>query len=181
MGYARERYEGHTLEERSDRRVLFDPVDRGVEKLRAARNEEGQTVTLDLRRVRDRMVVHEVVRVVVAVIVFDDTDNGHLLVYLFHVLGVDALVQLDEIVEGVVLAQLHLVAHIHHLGGEHFAKAPVFRVVRAHAADLVGDYVGDLLRQLGVVLLHVLFVLVFASDGIALLRHKFTPQMIIFL
>ena len=124
------------------------------------------------------MIILEIMSVVVAVIIFDYADYGHLLVNLFKMFGVNAFMKLDEIIKGIVLAKLHLVAEVNHLGGKNLAQAPVFGIVGGNSAYFMNYHIGDFFTELYVVFLNVFFVLIFAFYGFALLKHISTSRKV---
>ena len=178
MRYACQGDVGHTLKKACYRGVFLNAVKGGVEKLRRARHKERQPVSFDFGRVFYGVVIFEIMGVIVAVIIFDNADNGHLLIYLFNVFRVNAFVKLDEVVKRVVFAQFHLVAKVNHFGRENLAQAPVFGVVGCNSAYFVNHDIGDFFAEFHIIFLNVFFVLIFAYYRFALFKHKFTSRIV---
>ena len=109
--------------------------------------------------------------VIVAVVVLDDADDGHLLEQFLQADRFEVLVHRHELFEGVELAQLHAVADLHHFGRQDFLQAPVFGVVRGNSADLVLRDVRDLFRELRVFPVEIFFVLESGYDPFVLFGH----------
>ena len=77
----------------------------------------------------------------------------------------------DKLLKGVVPAQLHFVGDIAHFRRKDLPEAPVFRVVRCDAQNLVGGHVGDLPPQLQIPLVGRVLALVSADYFFVLLWH----------
>ncbi len=122
--------------------------------------------------------------VVIAVIVFDYTDIGHLLIKLLEPCRLIALMHFEKLLESVILAQLHLAAQLAHFGRENLLKSPILGRVRAEAGYLMYDHVRDFLAELDVALVNVLLALILAYDFFVftLLRHcNFSLRLRLFL
>lgn len=150
MRLARQRHVGHALKELGELRMLLQPgvparklrILLHVEQLRAARYEHRQ----DIPPLRGRRSAPVVV-IVVAVVIFQKTDVAHLVEQLLEMrlLLLRDLVHLPELFDGVGRAELHGQGDVGHLVGHDAGQPPVFRVFRAHLAELVVDDVRDLL------------------------------------
>lgn len=153
MRLARQRHVGHALKELGKLRMLLQPgvparklrILLHVEQLRAARYEHRQ----DIPPLRGRRSAPVVV-IVVAVVVFQKADVAHLVEQLLEMrlLLLRDLVHLPELFDGVGRAELHGQGDVGHLVGHDAGQPPVFRVLRAHLAELVVDDVRDLFAKL---------------------------------
>ena len=165
VGDGGQRLEGHALKHVGHGWVLVDTVDGGVEELGRARHEIGDAPALDARLVRRAVVV-----VAVGVVVLQDARHAHALQEVLQVLLTHTRLELLDLLEGVEVAELHLVGQLHHVVSQDLAQAPVLGVGGFDAADLVRDGIGNLARQLGVVLANRL-ALVLGMMGLILLGH----------
>ena len=177
---ARKRNKRHTLEEVCHHGVFLNTLNSRVEKLRRAGHEKRNTVSLYTWLILKLAVV----TVIVAVIVFDDTYVGHLLIKISQLCRLIALMQLQKLVQSVILAQLHLAAQVAHFGCENLFEPPVFGCFGAEACDFMHDYVRDFFAELDVALFYVFLALILASDFFVftLLRHfKLSLRLRLFL
>ena len=170
---ARKGDESHALEERGNCGVLCDPVDRGVEQLSGAGDIERQSVASDARAILELVSVV----VVVAVVILKDAYVRHLIEYLLQIDSFVVAVHLEQLLESVVLAELHLVGDIAHLGSQDFSESPILRVVGCHSGDLVSHSVGYLSAELEIAFIGVLVTLIFADYFLILFRHDFTSSI----
>ena len=150
MGDTGQRDIGHALEEVSHVRMFAQALIAlgsffHVEHLCAAGNEQRQAVTA-IRGAGDGAVMV----VVVAVVIFQQTDIAHLIQQLLEVclvLFLD-LAQLPHLLNGIVMAHLHRQSDVRHLIGNNGGKTPVFRVIGSQTLDLVDHHISDFLAQL---------------------------------
>ena len=173
LGDAREGDKRHALEEGGHRRILFDPVHGGVEQLRRAGHKEGKPVALDPGPV----LQFTVVVVIVAIVVFENADPGHLLQQIAQPHRLVFRVHFEQLLKGVEFAEGHFVPDFAHFGGQDLPQAPVFGVVRGHAQNLVGRHIRDFSAQLQVSLVGIRLSLVLASHFVALFWHPCSSFM----
>ena len=116
-----------------------------VEHLRTAGNKQGQAVTAVGGAGNGAVVV-----IVVAVVVLQQADIAHLIQQFLEVclLFFLDLAQLPHLLDGVMVANLHLQSNICHFIGDDGGQAPVFRIIGGETLDLMHHHIGDLFTQL---------------------------------
>ena len=170
---AREGDESHALKERGDCGVLCYSVNRGVEQLGGAGDEERQPVASNARAILELVSVV----VVVAVVILKDAYVRHLIEYLLQIDSFVVAVHLEQLLKGVVLAELHLVGDIAHLRSQDFSESPILRVVGCHSGDFMSHSIGYLSAELEIAFIGVLVALIFADYFLILFRHDFTSSI----
>ena len=152
-----QRQEGHAFKHSGDRRILFDPVLRGIEQLRRTRHKVAGSVALFLRRAGNRAVVV----VVVAVVIFHKAVDAEQIEGLGKRLLAHLLVFGKQLVIGVPLALLHRKGNVNLRLGQDLPQAPILLVGGLQAEELVGNIVGDASAELCVFLFLLRFAFVF--------------------
>ena len=141
-----QRQEGHALEEHGKLGMLIKALEVHVRIFGGSGNEQRDPVAAVLRLIRgagDRAVLC----VFVAVIVFKDTDLGHLIQKSLEFLSSVRrdVVHAAELVKRIGLAHLHRERDVRDLIIDNTGKSPVLGIVRR---NLMSDAVGDALREL---------------------------------
>ena len=82
--------------------------------------------------------------VIVAVIVFQNTDSAHVVKQLLKFFFTEFGVLCKKVFKRVVMTHFHFQRDVRHFVGNHAGKSPVFGIVYRDAQNLMVDAVGDL-------------------------------------
>ena len=131
---------GHTLEEHCKFGMFVKLLLDHIRKFGRAGNEHRKHVATFSLCALDRTVLV----IVIAVIVFDDTDVAHFVENLLEVFRFFVLrIEFPKLLEGVRSAHFHRKRNVCHLIGHNATKSPVFGIVDCYAQKFVVDAVGD--------------------------------------
>ncbi len=133
----------HSFKEHCKFRMVVQLLFYHIGKLGGTGYEHGKNVSSYLRSVFNRSVF----RIIVAVVVFENTYVAHFFKKFFERRVVVLRIKLVNVFKSIMTSYFHCKSKINHFVGKNTRKSPVLGVVDGHAEQLVVDAVGNLSCQ----------------------------------